>query len=136
MPTGQLRRRSRYAKGRKLSTECLGKEAAAPSCDEQGPGEKMPEYPGGMEALLNYLGQSIRYPAESLKRHREGKVLIQFIINEAGELRDIRLRKGVSPELDAEALRVVRLLPRWEPGRVNGEPVPVQYTVPITFDIR
>ncbi|UOQ51805.1 energy transducer TonB [Hymenobacter cellulosivorans] len=133
---GQLRGRSHYEHGQKKTSECLTKVATVRACDEAEYVEQMPEYPGGMEAMLRYLGQSIRYPAAALKKRKQGKVFLQFVVNETGELRDIRVQKGVSAEIDAEALRVVRLMPRWTPGTQNGEPVPVHYTVPISFAIR
>ncbi|UOQ71038.1 energy transducer TonB [Hymenobacter cellulosilyticus] len=133
---GLPRGRSHYERGQVLSAESLTKAGTARACDEAEYTEQMPEYPGGMEAMLRYLGQSIRYPAAALKKRRQGRVFLEFVVNEVGEMRDIRVQKGVSAELDAEALRVVRAMPRWKPGLQNGEPVPVRYTVPITFAIR
>jgi TonB family protein len=98
--------------------------------------EQMPVYPGGSQALLQYIGSSVRYPREALKKRQQGKVLITFVVDETGQVRDARVKKGVSPTIDAEALRVMNGLARFEPGRQNGEAVPVYFTVPVQFAIQ
>ncbi|RTQ47151.1 energy transducer TonB [Hymenobacter gummosus] len=92
--------------------------------------EVMPVPPGGMEGLLQFLGQHLRYPATTTV---EGKVFVNFIVQRDGQLTDFRVLKGLDPVLDAEALRVLKLMPRWTPGQQNHRPVAVRYTLPVTF---
>ncbi|WP_400193078.1 energy transducer TonB [Hymenobacter sp. B81] len=92
--------------------------------------ELMPVPPGGMEGLTQFLGQHLRYPATTTV---EGKVFVNFVVQRDGQLTDFQVLKGLDPALNAEALRVLKLMPRWTPGQQNYRPVPVSYTVPITF---
>ena len=98
--------------------------------------EVMPEYPGGSEALSKYLSESIKYPEEAYKNGIQGRVIVTFVINKDGSISDAKVVKSVDPQLDEEALRVVHSMPNWIPGRQNGEPVNVKYTVPITFKLQ
>lgn len=97
--------------------------------------EQQPQFPGGIEALSQYLSSTIVYPAEAAKGRIEGKVLISFTINENGEVRDPRILKGIGAGLDEEAVRVVSKMPRWEPGIQGGEAVSVQYNLPVNFQL-
>lgn len=98
--------------------------------------EEMPTFPGGDVALLKYIGMNTHYP-ESAKQHNiQGRVIIRFCVTEKGGVGKISVLKGVSPELDEEALRVVKTLPEFKPGKQGGKPVPVWYMVPITFTLR
>lgn len=92
--------------------------------------EKMPVPPGGMEGLLQFLSQHLRYPATV---RTEGRVFVSFIVQADGQLTDFAVLKSLDPVLDAEALRVLRLMPAWTPGAQHHRPVPVRFTVPITF---
>lgn len=93
----------------------------------------MPEFPGGETELLKYMARNVKYPAESVKNKEEGSLSLSFIINKDGSLSDIKVVKSLTPLLDAEAVRVVKNMPKWTPGKVKGKVVRVAYTTPITF---
>ena len=95
--------------------------------------EEMPEFPGGTEALQRYLAQSVRYPVIAQENGIQGRVYIQFVINQNGEVTNATILRGVDPSLDGEALRVVEAMPKWKPGKQRNRPVRVSYTVPINF---
>lgn len=95
--------------------------------------DKMPEYPGGEQALLEFLKQKISYPAKARRNKEEGKVIVQFVISKIGKVEQAIVLKAVSPSLDKEALRVVGSLPLWIPGEKDGEKVAVSYVLPISF---
>lgn len=95
--------------------------------------EEMPEFPGGNEALQKYLAQSVRYPVIAQENGIQGRVYIQFVINQNGEVTNATILRGVDPSLDREALRVVEAMPKWKPGKQRNRPVRVSYTVPINF---
>ncbi len=97
--------------------------------------EQTPSFPGGMSALGQYLGQTLRYPVEARQNRVQGRVFVQFIIAETGAIRDVRILKGIGSGCDEEAVRVVGQMPNWEPGRQNGKPVAVQYNLPIKFSL-
>jgi protein TonB len=95
--------------------------------------EEMPEFPGGWQALLKYIGQNIRYPSEAQNNNIQGKVILQFVVNSDGSVDRIEVLRSVHPSLDSEAVRVVKTLPRFKPGKQGGIPVPVWYSLPVTF---
>lgn len=95
--------------------------------------EKMPEFPGGKEALKYYVANSIKYPAEAEKAGIQGRVHTAFIVEKDGCVTGARAMTSVDPQLDAEALRIVRNMPKWTPGMQDGKPVRVKYLVPVTF---
>ena len=98
--------------------------------------EQMPEFPGGAAGLMRYLQENIKYPPEAAKNNIEGRVIVQFIIDETGQVGEIKVVRPISEELDAEAVRVVKNLPKFEPGRQDGEAVSVWYTLPIVFKLQ
>jgi TonB family protein len=98
--------------------------------------EQMPRFPGGEVALMRYLQENIKYPPEAAKKDIEGRVVVQFIIEKTGEVGEVKVVRPISEELDAEAVRVVKTLPKFEPGRQDGEAVSVWYTLPISFKLR
>ena len=98
--------------------------------------EQMPEFPGGIAAMMRYLSENIKYPPEAAKNNIEGRVVLQFVIDETGQVGDIQVARPVSEELDAEAVRVVKSMPKFEPGRIKGEPVAVWYTLPVAFKLQ
>lgn len=98
--------------------------------------EQMPEFPGGVAGLMRYLSENIKYPPEAAKNDIEGRVIVQFIIDETGQVGEVKVVRSVSDELDAEAVRVVKTLPKFEPGRQDGEAVSVWYTLPINFKLQ
>lgn len=95
--------------------------------------EKMPSFPGGDKALLNYITENIRYPQEAVRKNIQGRVIVRFCITVTGGISQVSVLKNIDPDLDAEAVRVVQSLPAFVPGRQGGKPVPVWYMVPITF---
>ena len=97
----------------------------------------MPSFPGGNRALMRFLSEHVVYPEEAAKNHIEGKVIVQFIIEKDGSVGEVKVARGVDKELDAEAVRVCKLLPKFSPGRnADGEPIKIWYTLPITFKIQ
>ena len=98
--------------------------------------EQMPEFPGGMEALIDFLSSNVHYPENAVKNDVEGRVLVQFVIEKTGEIGDVKVVRSVDEELDAEAVRVVKSMPKFEPGRINGKAVAVWYTLPIMFKLK
>ena len=95
--------------------------------------EDQPRYPGGTNALMTYLRDNIKYPAEAAKAGMQGKVIVQFVVGKDGTVRDVKPIRNISPELDAEAVRVVAAMPKWVPGYQRGEAVNVRYTLPVNF---
>lgn len=98
--------------------------------------EEMPKFPGGQMALRKHLAQNVKYPKEAQLKNITGKVYVTFVVTKQGMVDSVRIAKGVAPSLDEEAIRVVKTLPKWEPGKNDGKPVHVTYTVPINFDLK
>jgi TonB family protein len=98
--------------------------------------EEMPSFPGGDLALLNYIAKNTSYPAKARLNNIQGRVIVRFCVNENGNADRISILKGVDPELDAEAVRVVSTLPAFNPGKQGGKAVPVWYMVPLTFTLK
>jgi TonB family protein len=98
--------------------------------------EEMPIFPGGDQALLKYISANTVYPEASKNKKIEGKVIVRFCVTAKGGVTLISILKSVSPEIDAEAIRVVQTLPTFKPGRQSGKDVPVWYMVPITFALK
>lgn len=97
--------------------------------------EEVPEYPGGMDALYRDLGRWVDYPEIDRTAGREGRVLVGFVVDEEGRVGEVRVISGVSRSLDAEAVRVVKRMPKWKPGRHGGKVVSVFYVLPINFKL-
>ena len=97
--------------------------------------EQMPEFPGSPYALYEFLTQSIQYPEEARKNSIQGRVIVTFVVEKDGSITNARVVKTLDPLLDAEALRVINVMPKWNPGKQNGEPVRVKYTVPVSFKL-
>ena len=95
--------------------------------------EVRPQFMGGDKAFAEYLSKSIRYPKEALQRRVSGRVFVNFVLNAQGKVLDAHVVRGPGSGLNDEALRLVWLMPDWEPARVNGQPVRVACTVPISF---
>lgn len=98
--------------------------------------EQMPLFPGGDAALLKYIGENITYPEKAKESNIQGRVILRFCITENGSVSRVSVLNGVDPDLDAEAVRVVKTLPAFNPGRQGGKPVSVWYMVPITFTLK
>lgn len=97
--------------------------------------EQMPEFPGGIAELRRYLSKNIRYPGEAARANIQGRVYVSFMINKLGDIRNPRVLQGLGHGIDEEALRIVISMPRWTPGKQNGAPVDVEYTLPINFKL-
>lgn len=97
--------------------------------------EQLPEYPGGMVEFMKWLTVMLKYPDAALKRKIEGKVMVSFIVNVDGSVSDIKIVQGAHKLLDDEALRVVRLMPKWKPGLEGGRPCRSMISIPIVFEI-
>ena len=95
--------------------------------------EQMPSFPGGISGLRTYLNQNIRYPAEAQEICVQGRVVVSFVVEKDGHISDVTVLRSVDPSLDKEAVRVIRNMPRWSPGKQGGEPVRVRYNVPVSF---
>lgn len=95
--------------------------------------EEMPEFPGGEEELRKYLASNTQYPTIARENGIEGRVFVRFVVTNRGRVDQVSIARGVDPNLDAEAIRVVKSLPTWKPGKQRGEAVNVWYTVPISF---
>ena len=98
--------------------------------------ETMPYFPGGRELLLKYLAVNIKYPASAVKAKKQGRVIVTFIVQKDGSVTHAKIAKSIDPELDAEALRVVRGMPKWIPGTQLGKPVNVKYCLPVKFSLQ
>ena len=98
--------------------------------------ETMPQFPGGREVLMKYLAANIKYPASAVKAKKQGRVIVTFVIQQDGSVSKARIAKSVDPELDAEALRIVKAMPNWTPGTQDGKPVNVRYTIPVVFSLQ
>ncbi|MBR5325830.1 MAG: energy transducer TonB [Prevotella sp.] len=97
--------------------------------------EQMPEYPGGMQALFEYLSQNLKYPEDAKQQKVEGRVIAIFVVETDGSISNVEVVKPVFPSLDAEAVRVLSDMPKWKPGMQSGKVVRVKYTVPINFSL-
>ena len=95
--------------------------------------EQMPSFPGGQGAPMNYLNSNIKYPVIAEENGIQGRVVVQFVVGKDGSISNVHVVKSVDPSLDKEAVRVVKNMPRWIPGKQNGQSVTVRYTLPVTF---
>lgn len=98
--------------------------------------EQMPSFPGGSGALMQYLSKNIKYPPVAEENGIQGRVVCSFVVERDGSVSDVRILKGVDPSLDKEAIRVVSAMPKWIPGRQNGQMVRVKYNLPVTFRLQ
>ena len=98
--------------------------------------EVMPKFPGGDAELLKFIAKNVKYPQESQDKGEQGRVICSFVVTKDGTLTNYKVIRGISPALDQEAVRVLRMMPSWTPGTQKGEPVAVKYTVPITFKLQ
>lgn len=98
--------------------------------------DNMPEFPGGMIACLQYLARNIKYPVTAQKEGAQGKVIVQMVIEKDGSVDHVSIVRSITPELDAEAARVVKSMPKWKPATVKDKAVRCRYTVPVTFKLQ
>ena len=98
--------------------------------------EKMPEFPGGQQALLNFLKENVKYPEIAKENGIQGRVICQFVVAKNGAIEDVKvLRSGGDASLDKEALRVIKAMPNWQPGWQDGKPVRTRFNLPIIFKL-
>ena len=98
--------------------------------------EEMPSFPGGNGALMSYLNSNVKYPVVAQENGVQGRVIISFVVERDGSISDVKVARSVDPSLDREAQRVVKSMPRWTPGKQNGQTVRVKYTVPVVFRLQ
>ena len=98
--------------------------------------EQQPQFPGGETALLKYLQENIKYPPKALKDSIQGRVIVQFVVDKTGKVGEVKVVRSVDKDLDEEAVRIVKTLPKFIPGRQNGQAVSVWYTLPVTFKLQ
>ena len=98
--------------------------------------EQKPQFPGGEAALLKYVAEHIRYPAMAQENNIQGRVVVQFVVTKTGAVGEVKVVRGKDPDLDKEAVRVVKSLPKFVPGKMNGHAVNVWYTLPIQFKLQ
>ena len=97
--------------------------------------EQEPQFPGGLDELMRFIKRNLVYPQQATDMGIEGRVVLRFVVNKNGEVSDIELLRKLDPVCDKEALRVVKMMPKWIPGRQNGRAVPVYYTLPIVYKL-
>lgn len=97
--------------------------------------EEKPTFPGGEAELLKFIAENTKYPEIAKENGIQGRVFVQFVIDKNGNVTNVTIARGVDPYLDAEAIRVVKMLPKWTPGKQRGKPVPVTFVVPINFKL-
>lgn len=95
--------------------------------------EEMPEFKGGQAALMAYLSKNVRYPAEALKNGIQGRVVTKFVVEVDGSITNVEVARSINPYLDKEAIRVVKSMPKWNPGKSNGKPVRTRFVLPVSF---
>lgn len=119
-------------------TEVVCKDSKVPVSQEEealfGMVEAQPQFPGGHKALMEYLANNIKYPKN--KPRLSGRVIVQFTITKKGKIIDAKVARGIHPDYDKEALRIIKKMPRWEPGTQMGKPVNVRFTVPVIFQTK
>lgn len=98
--------------------------------------EQMPEFPGGMKEMLKFLQENVKYPENAMKNNVQGRVIVQFVIEKDGTPTEFKVLRSVDPDLDAEALRVMKAMPKWKPGMQKGQVVRVKFTVPVSFTLQ
>ena len=98
--------------------------------------EQMPEFPGGMKEMLKFLQDNVKYPESAMKKNVQGRVIVQFVVEKDGTPTEFKVLRSVDPDLDAEALRVMKAMPKWKPGMQKGQVVRVKFTVPVSFKLQ
>ena len=98
--------------------------------------DQMPEFPGGMDKLLQFINDNMKYPSKAQMEGIQGRVIVQFIVDEDGYIMEPNIVRNVEPSLDNEALRLIKMLPQWKPGTLKGKAVKVKYTVPVAFKLK
>lgn len=111
----------------KVATRDSGTETVMDKC------EVMPKFPGGESGMMKFLTENVKYPKEALDKGITGRVLVEFVVERDGSINDVKIMKSVDPILDNEAIRIVKAMPKWEPGTMDGKAVRVKHTLPVMF---
>ena len=98
--------------------------------------EVMPEYPGGEQAMMNYVATNVKYPQAAIDKNISGRVMVGFVVEKDGSITDVQVVKGIGGGCNEEAVRVVKAMPKWKPGKEKGKAVRVHYLLPITFKLK
>ena len=98
--------------------------------------EDMPEFPGGEQAMMDFVGKNVQYPKEAMEKEISGRVLVGFIVEKDGSVNEVKIVRGIGGGCDEEAVRVVKAMPKWKPGKEKGKPVRVSYMMPIFFKLQ
>ena len=98
--------------------------------------EQMPSFPGGNGALMSYLSSHLQYPVVAQENGVQGRVVVSFVVERDGSISDVKIARSIDPSLDKEAVRVVKSMPKWNPGKQNGSAVRVKYNVPVSFKLQ
>ena len=94
-----------------------------------------PEFPGGEDAMMLFIQKNIQYPDDARETDIQGRVVVGFVVTEDGSIADIKIKKSVCPSIDAEAIRIVKLFPKFKPGSIGGKPARIEFTLPIMFKL-
>lgn len=129
---GKPKRIDRYENDKLIEGKCMNFDGIATIHYDY---EKRPEFPGGTNELMQHLVKELKYPNKSRKEEIEGRVLVGFIVNKNGTISDIKIIQSVNKQLDEEAIRVVKKMPKWEPGMQDGEAVRVTFNLPIEYQL-
>lgn len=98
--------------------------------------DEMPSFPGGLNGLMTFLAQNMGYPVTAQENGVQGRVTVSFVVETDGSITDVEVARSVDPFLDREAMRIVKAMPKWTPGKKDGKPVRVKYTVPVVFRLQ
>ncbi|MBJ7429239.1 MAG: energy transducer TonB, partial [Bacteroidia bacterium] len=128
-----------YKKGTKITVREFNKKYYTPFMDQilgnTEQSEVNPEYPGGEEAMNKFISSEVKYPMMAFERNVQGRVFVRFTIDATGMVTNVHVPTPIHPLLDEEAIRVIKAMPNWKPGKQAGKPCPVIYTLPINFNI-
>lgn len=98
--------------------------------------DEMPSFPGGLNGLMTFLAQNMVYPVTAQENGVQGRVTVSFVVETDGSITDVEVARSVDPFLDREAMRIVKAMPKWTPGKKDGKPVRVKYTIPVVFRLQ
>jgi protein TonB len=131
-PNGKPKRMDKYEMGNLVEGKCFRSDGSDTVHYDF---EIMPQFSGGVEAMYTWLEKNLKYPKKAKRKGIEGSDVVEFIVNKDGSISDVKIKNSVCEELDAEAIRVVKLMPKWEPGLQDGDPVRVMFVLPFRFSL-
>jgi periplasmic protein TonB len=130
---GKIKRKDNFKNGKFINGNCYTSSGEDTAHFDY---EIMPQFPGGEKELINFISKNVKYPFGARLNDIQGEVVVSFIVNKAGVVEKVKIKKSVHPKLDKEALKVVHKMPKWTPGFRDGEPVDVIYFLPIRFTLK